>query len=230
MHMSNVTKRAAPRADTQQRFITGVYAWMTAALAVTGGAALFAVSSAGFMRLLSGSMLPLGLCVAEIALVWYLSTNIRTLSAARATAVFFIYAALNGLTLSVIFLVYTASSIGAVFFYAAAMFGGMSAYGVLTKTDLTKTGNILGMALWGVIIASVANLLLRSSGLSWLVSLATVVIFTGLTAYDAQKLTRVSAVGDSETYTKQSIFGALRLYLDFINLFLALVRLFGKRR
>jgi FtsH-binding integral membrane protein len=137
----------------------------------------------------------------------------------------------NGLTLSVIFLVYKLDSIALVFFLAAAMFGGMSVYGLVTKSDLMKTAHLCVMGLWGVIIASVVNLFLKSSGFSWLISLVTVVVFTGLTAWDSQKLQRVAVAEEgSEIYTKQSIFGALTLYLDFINMFLALVRIFGRRK
>jgi FtsH-binding integral membrane protein len=166
------------------------------------------------------------LAVAELAVVWYLSANIRKMSRSAATTAFFAYAFLNGLTLSVIFLVYTRQSIGSVFFLAAAMFGGMSVYGHVTKADLMKAGYYCGMALWGVIIASVINMFLHSSGFQWLISLVTVVLFSGLTAWDSQKLQRMYLAEEgSETLTKQSIFGALQLYLDFINLFLALLRL-----
>ncbi|MDR3312094.1 MAG: Bax inhibitor-1/YccA family protein [Spirochaetaceae bacterium] len=226
-----IAQRAAV-AGARQKFIVGVYLWMAAALMVTGVSAVFAASSEAFIRFAFGSRWTFfGLIIDEFALVWYLSANIRTMTKSAAMAAFFGYSVLNGLTLSVIFLVYTAQSIGQVFFMAAAMFGGMSIYGLVTKRDLMKAGHYLMMGLWGVIIASLINMFLRSSGFDWLISIVTVAVFTGLTAWDAQKLQRIAVAPEgSDIAVKQSIFGALQLYLDFINLFLALLRLFGNRR
>jgi FtsH-binding integral membrane protein len=232
MNTNDVSVQAGAVATSRQRFIVGVYLWMTAALGVTGITALFTASSQTLLRLLfSNNMSFIVLIIVEFALVWYLSSHIRTMSKSAAIAAFFAYSVVNGLTLSVIFLVYTASSIALVFFLAAAMFGGMSVYGLVTKSDLMKTANYLVMGLWGVIIASVVNMFLKSSGFSWLISLATIAVFTGLTAWDSQKLKRVAVAEDgSEIQAKQSIFGALTLYLDFINMFLALLRIFGRRK
>jgi FtsH-binding integral membrane protein len=232
--MSELTVQAGgfSRTDARRRFITGVYLWMAAALVVTGVTALATVYSPALTQLVLGSRFGfIVLAIAEIAVVWYLSANIRKMSRSAATLAFFAYAILNGLTLSVIFFVYTRQSIGTVFFLAAAMFGGMSAFGLVTKADLMKTGSYMMMALWGVIIASLVNIFLRSSGFDWIISLVTVVVFTGLTAWDSQKLQRLYLAEEgSETLTKQAIFGALQLYLDFINLFLAMLRLFGNRK
>jgi FtsH-binding integral membrane protein len=230
--MEQYITQGAAVAGVRQKFIVGVYSWMAAALLATGAAALFASSSEAFLRFAFGNRWTyLLMIIGEFALVWYLSANIRTMSRRAATAAFFGYAVLNGLTLSVIFLVYTKESIGTVFFMAAAMFGGMSAYGLLTKQDLSKAAYYLMMGVWGIIIASVVNMFLRSGAFNYLISLVTVVVFTGLTAWDAQKLQRIAVAPEgSDTLAKQSIFGALQLYLDFINLFLALLRIFGNRR
>jgi FtsH-binding integral membrane protein len=230
MNTNDVSVRAGAVATSRQRFIVGVYLWMSVALAVTGVTALFTASSQ-LRFLVANNMSFIVLLIIEFALVWYLSSHIRTMSKSAAIAAFFAYAVVNGLTLSVIFLVYTASSIALVFFLAAAMFGGMSVYGLVTKSDLMKTANYLVMGLWGVIIASVVNMFLKSNGFSLLISLVTIAVFTGLTAWDSQKLKRVAVAEEgSEIYAKQSIFGALTLYLDFINMFLALLRIFGRRK
>jgi FtsH-binding integral membrane protein len=230
--LTTVNAAGFSRSDARKRFITGVYLWMAAALVVTAVAALVTASSPTLRQLVLGNRFSfIILAIAEIAVVWYLSARIRTMSRSAATIAFFAYAILNGLTLSVIFFAYPPQTIGRVFFLAAAMFGGMSVFGLVTKADLMKTGYFMMMALWGVIIASLVNIFLRSSGFDWVISLVTVVVFTGLTAWDSQKLQRLFIAEEgSETYTKQAIFGALQLYLDFINLFLALLRIFGNRK
>ncbi|MDR2898146.1 MAG: Bax inhibitor-1/YccA family protein [Spirochaetaceae bacterium] len=222
---------AALKAGEKQRFIVGVYCWMAAALVVTGGAAFAASANMTFMRLiLTNSFLFFGLIITEFALVMWLSAGIRKMSAPLATAVFFLYALVNGLTLSVVFFAFTRTSIALAFFLSAAIFGGMSAYGLITKNDLTRVGSYLMMALVGLILASVINIFINSSAYTWMVSMATVVIFTGLSAWDAQKLKNMAVAEEgTDIHTRQSIYGALQLYLDFINIFLALVRLFGKR-
>jgi FtsH-binding integral membrane protein len=218
--------------DAQRSFINGVYLWMAAALAITGITAYFTVNSNIFAFIFSNRFGPIVLLVAELGIVFFISARINSISAGTATLLFFIYSTLNGLTLSVILFVYTASSIASVFFISAGMFAGMCVVGFTTKTDLTKMGNILIMALWGIIIASVANFFLKSSGLEWILSFVCVIVFAGLTVRDAQKLKEIAASGESgfEIRRKQSIIGALALYLDFINMFLALLRLFGSRK
>ncbi len=223
---------ASASIETRQKFMAGVYGWMVAALAISGVAAFFTANSYTLLNLIFGNRFGyLVLVIAELALVMYLVSQIRKLSVAQASFFFILYSVLNGVTLSSVLLVYTGSSIAQVFITTALMFGGMSLYGMKTKSDLTSAGRYLFMALIGLIIASVVNLLLRSSGLDWIISIATVVIFTGLTAYDTQKLMRISVHADgSENFQKVAIIGALELYLDFINIFLALLRLFGNRR
>lgn len=219
--------------DAQRAFITKVYGWMCAGLAVTALVALYVVSSKTLMAMIVGnSMVFFGLIIGELLLVMGLAGAINRMSAATATMVFVIYAAVNGLTLSIIFLMYTASSISSTFFITAGTFGALAVYGTITKTDLTSVGNLCFMALIGLIIASVVNIFMRSNMMYWIISYAGVAIFVGLTAYDAQKIKRIGAGVDveSESGQKAAILGALSLYLDFINLFLFLLRLFGRRR
>jgi len=166
--------------------------------------------------------------IGELALVFILSGAINRLSGTVATLLFLGYSALNGLTLSVIFIVYTADSIASTFAVTAAMFGAMSIYGYLTKKDLTSWGSFLFMGLIGIVIASLVNIFLQSSAVSWVVSGIGVLVFTGLTAYDTWKIKAMAAAG--EEGRKPAILGALTLYLDFINLFLMLLRFMGGRR
>ncbi|GMO59326.1 MAG: Bax inhibitor-1/YccA family protein [Treponemataceae bacterium] len=219
--------------DSQTRFIQGVYLWMALALAVTAGSSFLTINT-GLLYLLIAKTGSIGLYVlmaAELGVVIFFSARIRQMSKSAALTAFFAYAILTGITLSVVFLAYTSESIVFCFVIAAAMFGGMSLYGLVTRSDLTKVGSYLFMALLGVIVASVVNIFLRSGMIRWITSFATVIIFTGLSAYDAQKLTRVHAAGiGSDTRVKQSLMGALELYLDFINIFLALLRIVGRRR
>ena len=172
------------------------------------------------------------LMVVELALVFGLALLINRIPATLAILMFLVYSFFTGLTLSVIFLVYTIESIGLTFFVAAAMFGIMSVYGYVTKADLTKMGQILFMALIGIILASLANFFLKSGPLDYIISIIGVIVFTGLTAYDTQKIRETNVIGNegTEEDTKESVMGALRLYLDFINLFLSLLRLMGKKR
>ena len=171
------------------------------------------------------------LFIAEIALVWFLSARVMSLSLPVATGAFALYSILNGVTLSPIFLIYTSESIASTFFITAGTFGAMALYGYMTKRDLTRLGSLLFMALIGVIIATVVNIFLRSEILMWIITYAGIVLFVGLTAYDTQKVKQLAAqtAHDEELSKKVSIIGALNLYLDFINLFLYLLRLFGRR-
>jgi FtsH-binding integral membrane protein len=171
---------------------------------------------------------------AELGLVFYLSARINKIQAGTATGLFIGYAALNGLTLSMIFLAYTAESIAGTFFITAGMFGSMAVYGLVTKRDLSGWGSFLFMGLIGVIIASIVNIFLKSSSLYWAISLIGVFVFGGLTAYDVQKIKKMGEDGimeqGEEMVKKGAIMGALALYLDFINLFLMLLRFFGGSR
>ena len=217
----------------QISFINKVYAWMCLALAITGFVALRTVSSEAMMNLIFGSQfVVMGLFIVEIGLVVWLVSAINRISSNMAIGLFLLYSALNGLTLSVLLLIYTGASVATTFFITAGTFGAMSAYGYFTKKDLTSWGNLLFMALIGLIIASLVNIFLQSSGLYWILTYAGVLIFVGLTAYDTQKIKKMSLELDIETEEgrKGAIMGALALYLDFINLFILLLRIFGNRR
>ncbi|HIB36245.1 Bax inhibitor-1/YccA family protein [Mesonia sp.] len=217
----------------QAGFITKVYSWMTLALVITGLVAIVTASTPSLLNAVLGNkIIFFGLIIGEFALVAYLTTAIKNMSASTAIALFIAYASFNGLTLSFIFLAYTAGSIASTFFVTAATFAAMSAYGYFTKQDLTKIGNLCFMALIGLVIASIVNLFFQNEMLYWIVTYAGVLIFVGLTAWDTQKLKKIAVEGNenSETGQKLSIIGALTLYLDFINLFLFLLRILGNRR
>ena len=214
-------------------FIQKVYAWMSVGLAVTGACALYMASDPRMiMALVQNKFLFYGLMIAELGLVVFLSGWVKTMEVGTARLAFLFYAALSGVTLSVIFLVYTRGSIANAFFLTGGMFAVMSAYGYLTKTDLTSMGNFMMMGLIGIILASVVNWWAKSPAVEWAVSILSVIVFTGLTAYDTQKIKAMNVIGNAGTDmdTKEAISGALTLYLDFINLFLSLLRLTGRRR
>jgi uncharacterized protein len=219
----------------QRTVLQRVYAWMAGGLTVTGLVAMWAASSVFFLDLLMrNSGVLFGLIIAQFVLVIALSWGINRMSAGMAIGAFMLYSALNGLTLSLIFLVYTAESIGATFLITAGMFAGISLYGYTTKRDLSSMGSFLFMALIGVILASIANFFLQSTALYWGITYAAILVFVGLTAYDTQKIKAMSATldgrNDQAMLQRVVIMGALTLYLDFINLFLYLLRIFGKRR
>ena len=225
------------RTQTQIRvneFIRSVYNWMAIGLALTGFVAFFVSNSQTMMRLIFGNQIIFfGLIIGELALVFTISARVQRMRASTATSLFVLYAALNGETLSAIFLIYTRSSITSTFFICAATFVVSSIYGMATKRDLTSMGQFMFMGLIGIVIASVVNLFIRSSGVSLIVSYIGVIVFVGLTAYDTQKL-RTMALSqpdglDAGTIRKGAILGALTLYLDFINLFLMLLRILGNR-
>lgn len=213
-------------------FLSRVYGWMTLALVISGVTAFLAATNETIIRLTIGNGFGfLILAVAELALVWWLTASIHKISSGAAFFAFILYSVLNGVTLSSIFLVYKIESIFMVFFISAGMFAAMAVYGTVTKSSLSSFGKYFAMALVGIIIASLVNFLLRSPMLDWFLSIITVVLFTGLTAYDAQKMLAVSRnASDDEMFRKASVIGALDLYLDFINIFLAMLRLFGRRR
>ncbi|MEL3907035.1 MAG: Bax inhibitor-1/YccA family protein [Treponema sp.] len=215
-----------------QRFITAVYGWMVGALALSGIAAFAVTQSYTLLSLIFGNRFVFfALIIAEFALVIFLTAGIRNMSFTAAALSFTVYSIVNGLTLSSIFFLYTAGSIARIFVITALMFGAMSIYGATTKSNLNSAGKYLMMGLIGIIIASLVNFFLRSSSFEWLISFVTVGVFTGLTAYDSQKIMQLSRYAqDNDTYRKAAIIGALELYLDFINIFLALLRLFGKKR
>lgn len=219
--------------ELQRAFLVKVYGWMMAGLLVTGVMSLVTISTPGLLEILfSSKWTVIGLFVVQIGLVGWLSVRIEQMTAATATMVFIGYAALTGLTLSAIFLMYTAESLASTFFVTAGTFGAMSVYGYVTKRDLTGFGSFLMMGLIGLIIASVVNIFLESSMLYWISTYIGIFIFVGLTAYDTQKIKNMSsaALMGAEVEQKGAIMGALRLYLDFINLFLLLLRVTGSRK
>lgn len=217
---------------TVAQFFNAVYAWMAAGLALTAVVAWWVSTQPQLLTSIFKGPALLILFIAEIGLVIAISSAINKISAGVATALFLLYSALNGLTLSVIFLVYTQGSLASTFIVSAGMFGAMSLYGMTTKRDLTQLGSLLFMALIGLIIASVVNMFWANSTLYWIVTYAGVFIFVGLTAYDTQKLRMIAfQTGDNPALASRlAISGSLMLYLDFINLFLFLLRIMGKRR
>jgi FtsH-binding integral membrane protein len=215
-------------------FIRSVYNWMAIGLALTGVVAFYVANTPAIRNVIFGNqILFFGLIIAELALVFILSARIHKMQASTGTALFLLYSGLNGATLSFIFLIYTSSSITSTFFVCAATFIACSIYGWTTKRDLTSLGGFMFMGLIGIIIASLVNLFMRSSAMSMIISYIGVFVFIGLTAYDTQYIKNM-AVSQPEgleagVMRKGAIIGALKLYLDFINLFLMLLRILGNR-
>jgi FtsH-binding integral membrane protein len=222
-------QRPALRAEAASDALWVTYRWMTAGLALTGLVALGVASSPDALELLLGNrILFYGLLFAQLGLVVSFNAAAQRASTAVVAGMFFLYAALTGVTFSTLFLVYTAASIGGVFFVTAGAFAGLSAVGFVTKRDLSAIGRFAIFAVIGLIIASVVNMFLMSSGLQWLVSIVGVLVFGALTAYDTQKLKALFASGEASA--NMPLVGALTLYLDFVNMFLFLLRIFGRRR
>ncbi|NIJ46296.1 hypothetical protein FHR24_002780 [Wenyingzhuangia heitensis] len=218
-------------------FMNKVYAWMSGALLITAFVAWWAATTPAFLQILYppqggiNKIVFYGLIGAELGLVIWLSARIQQMTAEKASLLFVLYSVLNGLTMSTIFLLYTSASISSTFFITAGTFGAMSFYGYTTKKDLTSWGNLLFMALIGLIIATVVNMFLQSAMMYYILNYVGVIVFVGLTAYDTQKIKRMAGQLNSEEDAKKgAIMGALTLYLDFINLFLYLLRLFGDRK
>ena len=210
-----------------------VFVWMTLALAITGLTAYGVATSPAILSLIFSSKVTFfGLIIAEFALVFAISGAINRLSLSTATMLFILYSVINGATLSSIFFAFSVATISKVFFITAGTFGAMALVGYTTKTDLTSIGKLLFMALLGIIIASVVNMFVASSGLDLILSYVGVLVFVGLTAYDTQKIKQMcqAAPDASESTQKLALIGALSLYLDFINLFLYLLRIFGNNR
>ena len=210
--------------------LTGIVAYISFNMAVvTDGSVIVSFTEFGNALFFSG--LKWIVMLAPLGVVFYMSFGIKKMSSAKAQTVFWIFAALMGLSLSWILLIYTQTSIARVFFITSATFGAMSIYGYTTKRDLTKLGSFLMMGLIGIIIASVVNIFLKSSMMYFVISILGVLIFVGLTAYDTQKIKNMYSASDTgELMGKKALMGALTLYLDFINLFIMLLRLFGQRR
>jgi FtsH-binding integral membrane protein len=219
--------------DAASIFLAKVFNWMAAGLGITGLVAYGTAVSGLAVRIIN-SPLFLVLALGTLGLVFFLSARIDKIQASTASALFVLYSVLNGLFFSTIFLRYTGTSIASTFVITAGMFGAMAVYGLVTKRDLSGWGSFLFMGLIGLIIATIVNIFLKSPGVYWVTSMIGVFIFTGLTAYDVQKIKRMGEEGimaqGREAITKGSIMGALALYLDFINLFLMLLRFFGGSR
>ena len=233
MTNGQITYQRERAAAVQGAFIRRVYNWMALGLGATALVALYTAGNPQLLNMIFGnSLVFFGLILAELGLVIWLSAAINRLSYSSASAMFFVYSALNGLTMSVIFLAYTSTSIASTFFVTAGTFGATSLYGYTTKRDLSSWGGFFFMGLIGIILASVVNIFLQSPMMYWLVTYAGILVFVGLTAYDTNKLKQMALMGfaDEEAEGKSAVMGALALYLDFINLFLMLLRIFGGRR
>lgn len=223
------------RSQDATYFLAKVFNWMAIGLGVTGLTAFLVTMSVTAQKIIFGTpILFYGLIIGELGLVMYLSARIERISAQAATGIFVAYSILNGLTLSSVLLLYTGTSVATTFFVTGGMFGTMAIYGTVTKKDLSSWGSFLFMGLIGIVIASVVNIFLGSSMMSWVISAIGVIVFTGLTAYDVQQIMHIGASGIMEgegtAIQKGAIMGALKLYLDFINLFLMLLRFLGDRR
>lgn len=234
--MATNQQHALSQAVARQRSILkNVYSWMALGLAITGVVAMYVAGNEQLVRsIVMNQGLFFGLIIGELALVWFLSARIQTMSPGAATLSFAGYAVLNGITLSVIILAYTGASIAVTFFVAASTFGVLSIYAVTTRRELGGMGQYLFAGLIGIIIASVVNMFIGSATIDYIISFIGVVLFMGLTAYDTQMIKRwsdqMSGSADEADYMRVSILGALKLYLDFINLFLFLLRFLGNRR
>ena len=230
---------SAPARQTQVQvlvntFVRSVYNWMAIGLALTGFIAYYVANSPSLLRLILGNQLIFfGLIIGELALVFSISARVHKMKASTATALFVLYAALNGATLSVVFIAYTSSTITSTFFICAGTFIACSIFGWTTKRDLTSLGGFMFMGLIGIIIASVVNFFIRSSAMTMIISYVGVLVFVGLTAYDTQKIKNMALAQPADleagVIRKGAILGALSLYLDFINLFLMLLRILGSR-
>ena len=233
--MTDYTKRFGSIGARQEQLAVAsvfrkVYGWMAAGLAVSGLVAWYVFSSGLWATVVAGPGMIVCIAV-ELGLVFFLSARAMKMSAGAAVATFIAYAAVNGLTLSVIFAVYEAGAIAKTFFLTAGMFGGLAIYGTVAKADLSKIGALCGLALWGLIIAGVIQVFWPGTGLDAVVPIVGIVVFCGLTMWDAQKIKLLAdEVLTEEDATRAGVVGALTLYLDFINLFLYLLRFFGRNR
>jgi FtsH-binding integral membrane protein len=233
METNEITKTFT-RSVAQASLFRSVYVWMTLALVITGFTALYVAKSYTLLNLmLQNQMAFWGVLIAELGLVFYMSARINRISFTTATILFIVYSILNGVTMSMLFLIYTMSSIATTFFVTAGTFGAMAVFGYATKKDLTRIGNLCIMGVIGLIIASLVNMFLHNSMMDLIISYVGVLLFVGLTAYDSQKIKQMLSGEDievNETTQKIALMGALTLYLDFINLFLYLLRILGDRK
>lgn len=212
-------------------FMLRVYSFMALGLGLTGTVGYIVASNPQLMHAVHGSGLSLLFMLAPIGLVMFLSMRMNKIEASTAQTLFWVFSALMGVSLSIVFAVYTGSSIAQMFFVTASVFGSMSLYGYTTKKDLTSMGSFMIMGLYGIILASIVNMFMHSSAMQFMLSVLTVIVFTGLTAYDTQRIKEVYEESDgTDVASKKAVFGALMLYMDFINIFLSLLRLFGVRK
>ena len=233
METNEITKTFT-RSVAQASLFRSVYVWMTLALVITGFTALYVAKSYTLLNLmLQNQMAFWGVLITKLKLVFYMSARINRISFTTATILFIVYSILNGVTMSMLFLIYTMSSIATTFFVTAGTFGAMALFGYATKKDLTRIGNLCIMGVIGLIIASLVNMFLHNSMMDLIISYVGVLLFVGLTAYDSQKIKQMLSGEDievNETTQKIALMGALTLYLDFINLFLYLLRILGDRK
>lgn len=233
METNNLVRNYAAKA-AQTALFRSVYLWMTLALVITGFVAMYVAKSYALISMIAqNSIMFWGILIAELGLVMYMSARINRISFATATLLFIAYSVLNGVTMSILFMVYTLSSIATTFFVTAGTFGAMALFGYVTKKDLTRIGSLCIMGVIGLIIASVVNLFLQNSMMDMIISYVGVLLFVGLTAYDSQKIKQLLGGDDievNETTQKIALMGALTLYLDFINLFIYLLRILGDRK
>jgi FtsH-binding integral membrane protein len=228
---SAVTSATALGAERVTAFLRKVYGWMCVGLGITAVVALGVAGSPTLVRaIVSNPILFFGLFIVELGLVFYLSARVNKLAPSTAAALFVAYSALNGAVLSMIFLAYSGTSIATTFFVTAGMFGALALYGTTTRRSLAGVGQFVFMGLIGLILASVVGVFVRSQGLQFVISVVGVIVFTGLTAWDAQRLKAMATALPEGRTGSYAIVGALSLYLDFINLFLFLLRFFGGRR
>lgn len=234
LETKDLVKNTYEAKAAQSSLMRSVYTWMTLALAITGLTAMYMAKSLTVLNMMmQNSMMFWGILIAEVVLVMYMSARIHKISFTTATLLFITYSVLNGMTLSILFLIYTMSSIATTFFVTAGTFGVMAIFGYVTKKDLTRIGNLCLMGVIGLIIASVVNMFLHNSMMDMFISYIGVLIFVGLTAYDAQKIKHLLSGDDievNESTQKIALLGALTLYLDFINLFIYLLRILGDRK
>lgn len=233
METNNLVKSIANK-SAQAALFRSVYVWMALALAITGFVALYVAKSYTLLNAMAeNNFLFWGMLIAEVGLVMYLSARIHRISFSTATILFIVYSVLNGITMSILFMVYTMSSIATTFFVTAGTFGATALYGYVTKKDLTRIGNLCIMGVIGLIIASLVNLFLHNSMMDLIISYIGVLLFVGLTAYDSQKIKQLlsdDSIEINETTQKIALMGSLTLYLDFINLFIYLLRILGDRK
>ncbi|ATH08573.1 hypothetical protein BIY24_11620 [Halobacteriovorax marinus] len=236
MNTYNMTRSEQSISEENARFMSGVYKWMSFGIILTSFISFYVSQSKELVSLIIGNkFIFYGLLIAQLGAVFYLSAKVKTISSMAATIIYLLYAALTGLTLSLIFLIYTSESIQSAFILTAFSFAGLSLFGYVTKRDLGPIGTFCHMALWGMIGFGILTIFfpsLMTSGASKIYGICGVLIFSGLTAYDTQKIKSSNIIGNEGTDEdrKETIYGALTLYLDFINLFLSILRLMGRRK